>query len=95
MKISKIVLTLFSAIGIMSSLNSVVKAESPDPPSSLPLDNVFTVPSGANSYVDGNIVVITKNIQSKIGSIFSTEINKLDLAQSFQAEMYVYLGNQN
>lgn len=94
MKINKNILTLFSTIGLMVSLNSAVQAESPLPPSSLPLDNVFAIPKGANSYVDGNIVVITKNIKSQIGSIFSTEANKLDLTNSFHAEMYVYFGDK-
>lgn len=93
MKINKMLVVLFSAIGLIVSLNSTVKA-SPLPPASLPIRNVFAVPWGANSSVDGNVVVITKNINSQVGSIFSTEANKMDLTQSLHAEMYVYLGDK-
>ncbi|WP_317912680.1 lectin-like domain-containing protein [Carnobacterium maltaromaticum] len=94
MKKSKILIALFSAIGLLFILNTTVKAVSSPPPFSLPIENVFFVPSGSNSYVDGNITIITKDIKSQVGSIFSTERNKLDLTQSFHAEMYVYLGDK-
>lgn len=42
----------------------------------------------------GTLTVITKDSTSQVGSIFSTESNKLDLTKSFHAEMYVYLGNK-
>nr|WP_315528823.1 cell surface protein [Carnobacterium maltaromaticum] len=93
MKIKNFLLVLFGVIGLVVSLIPTVTA-STLPPLSLPINNVFAVPSGANSYVDGNITVITKDIKSQVGSIFSTESNKLDLTQSFHAEMYVYLGDK-
>lgn len=93
MKIKKILLVLFGAMGLVVSLIPTVTA-STVPPLSLPIDNVFAVPSGANSYVDGNITIITKDMKSQVGSIFSTEANKMDLTQSFHAEMYIYLGNK-
>lgn len=94
MRVNKILLALVGAGVLMISLNQVVKAVSPAPPLSLPLDNVFTVPKGANSSVDKNVTIITEDIKSQVGSIFSTEGNKLDLTQSFHAEMYVYLGDK-
>ncbi|WP_010052199.1 L-type lectin-domain containing protein [Carnobacterium maltaromaticum] len=93
MKINKILMVLLIAIGLIVSLTSTVKA-SPLPPSSLPIENVFSIPVGANSYVDGNVAVITKDIKTQVGSIFSTEANKMDLTESFHAEMYVYLGDK-
>lgn len=54
MKIKKNLLVLFGAMGLVVSLIPTVTA-STLPPLSLPIDNVFAVPSGANSYVDGNI----------------------------------------
>lgn len=93
MKIKKFLLVLFGAMGLVVSLIPTVAA-STLPPLSLPIDNVFAVPSGANSYVDEHITVITKDSKSQVGSIFSTESNKLDLTKSFHAEMYVYLGNK-
>ncbi|WP_317946426.1 lectin-like domain-containing protein [Carnobacterium maltaromaticum] len=94
MKKNKILIMLFSAVGLFISLSPTVKAVSPPPPFSLPIENVFSVPSGADSYVDGNVTIITKDTKSQIGSIFSTENNKLDLTKSFHAEMYVYLGDK-
>lgn len=93
MKKKLILLILCSVLVLIVSIDSSVKA-SPLPPFSLPLDNVFSVPTGSNSYVEGDVTVITKDINYQIGSIFSTDINKLDLTQSFHAEMYVYLGNK-
>lgn len=93
MKKNKIFLALFSMIVLIIILNPAAQANTL-PPSSLPIENVFSVPSGSNSYTDGDITVITKDSQSQIGSIFSTEANKIDLTQSFHAEMYVYLGNK-
>lgn len=93
MKIKNFLLVLFGAIVLVVSLVPTVTA-STLPPVSLPIDNVFAVPSGANSYVDGNVTVITKDSNYQTGSIFSTEENKLDLNQSFHAEMYIYLGDR-
>ncbi|ALS37512.1 hypothetical protein ABID30_001484 [Enterococcus rotai] len=56
---------------------------------SVPIDTIFKVPQGANSYVDGNEIVITDNTSNQIGSIYSTEENKIDLSKDFYAEMYV------
>ncbi|MBM7690256.1 hypothetical protein BCR24_05200 [Enterococcus ureilyticus] len=56
---------------------------------SVPVDTIFKVPQGANSYVDGNEIVITDNTSNQIGSIYSTEENKIDLSKDFYAEMYV------
>ncbi|MBO0468083.1 WxL domain-containing protein [Enterococcus plantarum] len=56
---------------------------------SVPIDSIFKVPQGANSYVDGNEIVITDNTSNQIGSIYSTEENKIDLSKDFYAEMYV------
>jgi len=39
---------------------------------------MFKVPQGANSYVDGNEIVVTDNTLNQIGSIYFTEENKID-----------------
>ncbi|MCA5013553.1 MULTISPECIES: lectin-like domain-containing protein [unclassified Enterococcus] len=62
-----------------------------DAPQSIPLDQIFVTPKGANSYVEGNNVVITDKKARQIGSIFSTEANKMELSKDFESEMYVYL----
>lgn len=89
----QILLTLVSMFLLLILLNPSVEA-TPLPPESLPIDNVFAVPKGANSFVEGNITTVTSNRVNQIGSIFSTESNKLDLDKSFHAEMYVYLGDR-
>ncbi|MDZ5759996.1 cell surface protein [Carnobacterium maltaromaticum] len=91
---NKILLTIVSIIISVFILNPSAKANSA-PPQSLPIDNVFFVPQGANSFVEGNTVIITKDQRSQVGSIFSSETNKINLNQSFHAEMYVYLGDKN
>lgn len=93
MKKKQILLASWSIILLVFFLNPTVKASSL-PPSSVPITNVFRVPSGANSYTDGNITVVTDDDNYKVGSIFSTETNKIDMTKSFSAEMYVYLGNK-
>lgn len=65
-----------------------------DAPQSIPVDQIFVTPSGANSYVEGNNVVITDKKESQIGSIFSTEQNKMDLSKDFYSEMYMYLDGE-
>ena len=92
MEMFKKLIALIGAVGLAVSLSPTVEASLP--PVSLPLDNVFAVPAGAHSFIEGNTVVITKDIKSQVGSIFSTEANKIDLTKPFQAEMYVYLGNK-
>jgi hypothetical protein len=62
-----------------------------DAPQSVPLDQIFITPQGANSYVEGNNVIITEKKKSQIGSIFSTEQNKINLTEDFYSEMYIYL----
>ncbi|MBO0447659.1 WxL domain-containing protein [Enterococcus ureilyticus] len=56
---------------------------------SVPIDSIFKVPQGSNSYVDGNEIVVTDNTLNQIGSIYSTEENKIDLSKDFYAEMYI------
>ncbi|WP_317946435.1 L-type lectin-domain containing protein [Carnobacterium maltaromaticum] len=90
MKKQQLFLKLLGIYVIFLSLNVTVEASLP--PKSLPIQNVFSVPKGANSYTDGNVTVVTKDEKNQIGSIFSTELNKLDLLKPFHAEMYVYLG---
>lgn len=62
-----------------------------DAPQSVPLDQIFVTPKGANSYVEGNNVIITDKKINQIGSIFSTEQNKMDLTKDFYSEMYIYI----
>ncbi|MBQ6484539.1 MAG: cell surface protein, partial [Carnobacterium sp.] len=94
MKKKQILLASWSIILLVFFLNPTVKASSL-PSSSVPITNVFRVPSGANSYTDGNITVVTDDAIGRVGSIFSTEANKIDMSKSFSSEMYVYLGNKN
>ncbi|MGX7243860.1 L-type lectin-domain containing protein [Enterococcus quebecensis] len=72
-------------------LPSQVEAASEIAPQSVPLDNIFTVPEGAHSTVRGNTVIITDAETNRVGSIFSTEANKVDLSKDFDAEMYINL----
>lgn len=57
----------------------------------LPLKGIFKVPSGADSTVIDNKVVITDRKLNQIGSIFSTESNKLDLTKKSTSEMFIKL----
>ncbi|WP_413518224.1 lectin-like domain-containing protein [Carnobacterium maltaromaticum] len=98
MRKKQILLAFWSIALLIFIFNPSVKASSL-PPSSVPIDNVFAVPSGANSYTDGNITVITSDNTNRVGSIFSTDIsptktNKIDMSKSFHSEMYVYLGDK-
>lgn len=60
-----------------------------DVPESIPIDQIFITPPGSNSYVVGNNVVVTDKKTSQIGSIFSSEQNKIDLTKDFYSEMYI------
>ncbi|MEG2873493.1 lectin-like domain-containing protein [Carnobacterium sp.] len=93
MRKKQILLAFWSISLLIFLFNPSVKASSL-PPSSVPIENVFAVPFGANSYTDGNITVITNDTTTRVGSIFSTETNKIDMSKSFHSEMYVYLGNK-
>lgn len=74
------------------SFQTVFAAEDPlNPPFALPLENVFTVPNGANSHVENKIVTITDNKTSQVGSVFSTSNNLIDLTKDFESEMYIYI----
>ncbi|MGX7150146.1 L-type lectin-domain containing protein [Enterococcus ureasiticus] len=64
-------------------------ADAIDAPQSVPLDGIFATPSGANSKVDGNSVIITEKKATQVGAIFSTEANKMDLTKNFRSEMYI------
>lgn len=91
--LEKIKKVFFAAI-VAGILCVPLKAEAlgyVDAPQSIPLDQIFVTPKGANSYVEGNNVVITDKKANQIGSIFSTEQNKIDLTKDFYSEMYVYL----
>ncbi|WP_413518223.1 lectin-like domain-containing protein [Carnobacterium maltaromaticum] len=94
MRKKQILLAPWSILLLIFFKNLVVEA-SPLPPSSVPIENVFVVPKGANSYTDGNITVITSDNTNRVGSIFSTETNKIDMSQPFHSEMYVYLGDKD
>ncbi len=86
--------TLFLVLGIIFLGNGMeVDAikDYPDPPKSIPLTGIFQVPEGADSYVEGNNVVITDNTIRQVGSIFSEEGNKIYLEEDFESEMFVYL----
>ncbi|MET3564179.1 hypothetical protein ABID30_003276 [Enterococcus rotai] len=67
----------------------------------LKLNGLFQVPSGANSYVknyststNGQVVVITDAKNDQVGSIFSTDSNKLNFDKDFSAKMSIYLDNR-
>ncbi|MEI5993785.1 L-type lectin-domain containing protein [Candidatus Enterococcus mansonii] len=87
-------ITFFYALAIGLTLSMPSQAEaiaSEDAPQSVPLTDIFKVPAGAHSTVRGNTVIITDAETERIGSIFSTEINKVDLSKDFEAEMYINL----
>lgn len=75
---------------------NVVHAAVPDLPGrAVPLEGIFTIPTGSNSYVEGtDIAVITRPINNQVGAIFSTEPNKMDLSEDFSASMLLYFGNE-
>lgn len=82
----------FFLIILFLSNGKIIWAHSvPPAPRSIPLDNIFKIPNGAHSYVDKDLVIITENTKHRIGSIFSTEVNKMDLTKDFESEMYVYM----
>lgn len=86
--------TLFLLLGVIFLGNGVIDVAAkdyPDAPKSIPLTGIFQVPQGANSYIDGNNVVITDKTNDQVGSIFSTENNRIYLEEDFESEMYVYL----
>ncbi|ALS37513.1 hypothetical protein ABID30_001485 [Enterococcus rotai] len=76
-------------IVMVSFLFIPINTEAAENVESVPLDNIFKVPQGANSYVDGNNVIITDKKTGQIGSVFSSETNKMDLSKNFTAEMYI------
>ncbi|MBO0468084.1 WxL domain-containing protein [Enterococcus plantarum] len=80
---------LFFLIVMVSFLFMPINTEAAENVESVPLDNIFKVPQGANSYVDGNNVIITDKKTGQIGSVFSSETNKMDLSKNFTAEMYI------
>ncbi|EUJ25360.1 L-type lectin-domain containing protein [Listeria cornellensis] len=43
---------------------------------------------------DYDIVQITANESNKVGTIWSTELNKMDLTKDFEAKMHLYFGNE-
>ncbi|WP_086314877.1 hypothetical protein A5821_002467 [Enterococcus sp. 7F3_DIV0205] len=91
--LNKVKKLIFTAI-VFTLVCIPLKAEAlgyVDAPQSVPLDQIFVTPKGANSYVEGNNVVITDKKVSQIGSIFSTEQNKMDLSKDFYSEMYIYI----
>ncbi|MEG3015275.1 hypothetical protein [Carnobacterium sp.] len=69
MRKKQILLAFWSISLLIFLFNPSVKASSL-PPSSVPIENVFAVPFGANSYTDGNITVITNDTTTRVGSIF-------------------------
>lgn len=64
-------------------------ADAIEAPQSVPLDGIFATPTGADSKVEGNGVIITEKKANQVGSIFSTEANKMDLTKDFRSEMYI------
>ncbi|ALS36033.1 hypothetical protein ABID30_000710 [Enterococcus rotai] len=89
-KVKKLIFTTL-VVGISCVPLIAEASDYVQPPHSIPLDQIFVTPKGANSYVEGNNVVITDKKTNQIGSIFSTELNKMDLTQDFKSEMYLYI----
>lgn len=75
---------------------NVVQAAPAPPTKGVPLQGIFSIPSGSNSSVDssGKIVTITKPQNDQVGSIFSTQNNLLNLNEDFSASMFIYLGDR-
>ncbi|WP_317944656.1 lectin-like domain-containing protein [Carnobacterium maltaromaticum] len=87
-------LSIWSAFLLIFLLAPSIEASNSQPANGVPLENIFSVPIGADSYAQPNAAVITTDSVRQVGSIFSTETNKIDMSNSFHAEMYVYLGNK-
>ncbi|MDR0922699.1 MAG: hypothetical protein LBM95_10005 [Lactobacillales bacterium] len=68
---------------------TALSEETVNPDNFLPLQGIFSVPKGADSSVSNNIVTVTKNLPSQIGSIFSNKDFRLDLTKKSNAEMYL------
>lgn len=66
------------------------------PPNSVPITNIFQVPTGANSSIaaDNRQVIVTPNLNNQKGAVFSTSTNMLDFSKDFSSKMYVNLGNE-
>lgn len=79
---------------VVQVLTINVNASQTEKPSSLPLEGVFQIPKGADSYIDKatNSVVITDDKQGQIGSIFSTNTWKMNLTKDFKSVMYIKIG---
>ncbi|MHC9533412.1 L-type lectin-domain containing protein [Dellaglioa sp. L3N] len=99
----KLILTM----GIVSAIfgcmlvgeKDVQAGQEGNPPESIKLDNIFTIPEGSDSSVveDTNtkhyyVQVTPDRGLHKNGAIWSTPSNELDLTKDFEASMYVYFG---
>lgn len=96
-KLSVTLKIIFFITIFLFTYNNVVQAAPQAPIRGVPLQGIFAVPSGSNSFIDssGKIVTITKEQESQVGSIFSTQNNLLNLNQDFSASMFIYLGNRS
>ncbi|MGX7418671.1 L-type lectin-domain containing protein [Carnobacterium gallinarum] len=69
-----------------------------NPPAQIELDNIFQTPAGSVSNIvtttKGNLVEITPAKTNQNGAIWSTDANKMNLAEDFESSMYLYFGNQ-
>ncbi|MBC1944799.1 hypothetical protein HCA00_03460 [Listeria booriae] len=68
------------------------------PPTGIKLEDIFQVPSGANSSVipqEGlDVVEITPDSKNQAGAIWNTPNNMMDLTKDFEASMYMYFGDK-
>ncbi|MBP2100412.1 L-type lectin-domain containing protein [Enterococcus rivorum] len=72
-----------------SVVSTAIQGRASDP-KVVPLENIFSVPTGANSKtIDNKYVLITDNLRNQVGSIFSNENNKFDLTKDATSEMYI------
>ncbi|RAP73689.1 lectin-like domain-containing protein [Paenibacillus montanisoli] len=92
-----VMLTSSVLLDIVRPINTLAASTVRDnPPNAINLTNIFVTPSSGTSstVINNKIVEVTPNITNKVGGIWSTEVNKLDLTEDFHASMYLYFGNQ-
>lgn len=65
-----------------------------NPPKHVRLDGIFTLPKNTQSFLQGNMVVVTTDWINQEGAVWSTSDNMMDLTKDFQFEAALYLGRR-
>lgn len=65
-----------------------------NPPKHVKLNGIFALPQNTNSYLNGNMVVVTDDWKDLEGAIWSTPSNMMDLTKDFEFEAALYFGSR-